>query len=300
MPSEEPERAAAQPNLLTDNPVKPASRRTRREPREPRPPRSDREPRPVSGHVDASGGWTTAAAVTLLLLSVALIAIIDVGIGRGAPVLGHSWDVWALLSAAAGAAVVVFLGRVMFARYGWKVPPRVRTSTVAIGVLLVVAFTLGAANSLVIDGKVMSKTSAAAKSYDLVLRMQADLDTLAAVDELIVLDDAEAQARLKEFERAQADVQEISDRWSVVDITNLPAGEFVPAVSALTAAGNTAAQAVEIRTQLLSTRDAKLAADLDILRSQYVAAALSVGPTISDVEAQFGFSVGPTADGPVE
>jgi hypothetical protein len=176
----------------------------------------------------------------------------------------------------------------------------VRTSSVVLGLILVAAFTLGAANSLVIDGKVMSKTSAAAKSYELVLLMQHDLDTLATVDELVVLEDAEAQARLKEFERAQADAQEISDRWSVVDITNLPAGEFVPAVSALTAAGNTAAQAVEIRAQLLSTQDAKLAADMEVLRSQYVAAALSVGPTIADVEAQFGFSVGPTADGPVE
>lgn len=231
--------------------------------------------------------------VALAVVTAALVVAVDVGIGRGAPVLGHSWEPWALASAGAAVALIAVAARALFTSKGWYPTRRQFGAALAAALLAVAAFTIGVSTSVVIDGKVMSATSDAARAYELSTMMLDDLEVLSDIDELVATDPAQAQARFREFPQQQAAAEEIANRWSRVDAAALPAGELVVAVENMKVAGFAAAKAVEAREAMIGTNNAKLAADVATLRSTYIDAALSVMPAIADTEARFGFTVLP-------
>jgi hypothetical protein len=244
---------------------------------------------PVERPEPGAGGRGTAVVVALA--TVGIVAAVDVAIGRGTPVLNGEWDLWAVASAGAAGAFVYAVARFVLNRNGWAPTRRQLAVAGTLGVIAVAAFTLGVTQSVVIDGKVMATTSDAARSYEMATQMLDDLDRLAVIDDLVATDAAQAQARFDEFDGAQADAQEIADRWATIDINSVPAGELVPAVENLKSAGFAAAKAVESRKALVGTNDARLAADIESMRNTYIDAALGVGPAIADVEERFGFSV---------
>lgn len=253
------------------------------------PERRRSRPRRPDGHTGASadgGGKVLWWVLGWLVITVGVC----IAVGVGAPTLGHGTDVRYLV---AGSAATV-CGAAVAAGHRPGEGRRGRSSVPAVAVAVCLCFAVGAANSLIIDGRPVLATSTEARAHQMVRTMEADMMALVVADEMIALPISEARARSREYEELAAQMESLSARWARTELSELPTGEFAPIGRSLATASFAAHQAVEAKIKLLSANDARVTAEMNAFRQTLGAEVLASGPELValgelyDVEVRLG------------
>lgn len=224
-----------------------------------------------------------AAVVVLLAVVCACVAI-----GVTAPVLGHGWQLtaWSAL-AVVGVVAAPVVRRLVGPGRAWPF---------AIGATLVVAtFTVGAAASVVVDGRVLPVSSPAAQVLSWSRPFAEDLRATFAVDALLELPDAQARARRGEYQVAVGQMRQVSARWA--DGGDAPDPRLDGLAARLSTGAHHAAEALVRREQLLTSPDSVLASQMASNRTAYITEVLPLGPELAAIAGSYGVDV---VDGPTE
>ncbi len=250
-------------------------------------------PTDVAARPDQSGrslpAWTVPAGLTVGAATTA-VALGTLLVTTG-PVLGHSWQATrtggiAGLAAVAGGVLTVLAARRHRPR---AIMPAVVTLTV-----LMAIFTIGAANTVVVDGRVLAATSPAAQVLTWSAGYTDDLRAVFAVDELLELEDAEARARRGEYPTAISRMRQVSAAWA--DRTGAPDPRLDGLAGRLATAAHFAAEALARREALLTSPDSALSAQLAANRNAFIAEAVPLGPELATIAEGYGVDIiqGPT------
>lgn len=192
---------------------------------------------------------------------------------------------WLVLIAALPAAA--FGGR-SFVRQHRGVPPtRVRVAITAGCAALVLLFGIGQRVQLVIDGKPMLATSQAAQAHDIVAALYADLVELGVHDELLGIEQADARSRYNSYEPAARALRGIANRWSRTDLGSLPDPDLIEVVQHVKTAATFGAEALDMRYQLITEPDDRLAAAVGENRSVFIAEALAAGAKLQPLAERY-------------
>lgn len=194
------------------------------------------------------------------LAAAAAVAVIGfcVGVGAGAPVLGHGFDrTWA----AAGGAVAVI--GVAVAVWVWAgTPRRAQIIVTAVSAFLVVSFTWGAVTTVSLDGRPLFALSQEATAWNTAQTMLDDVDAMADAEELLLLDAAAARSAYPRLLDEAAVMSQIADRWAAaVDGDDVPEA-FLPAAETVRNAAFWARDALQAKAQQVVTPQENLAADV--------------------------------------
>jgi hypothetical protein len=168
---------------------------------------------------------------------------------------------------------------------------RGRNSVPAVAVFLATTFTIGAMNSVIIDGRPVPATSSEAASHRLIVEMEDDINQLVEIDELLGLDEAESRARNRELGPAIADAQRMSSKWAQVEVASIPTGELISPAQRLSTASYAAVEALMRKEQLLGTSDPKTTAELSSFRQTLITETVAAGKEISAVGPTYGVDV---------
>lgn len=186
----------------------------------------------------------------------------------GAPLLGRPWNTQGLLPLVAGGGVGWWTFTTWRGSAGigfWRA-----VGAVAGSLVLVAAFGWGVANSVEVDGKIFLRGSPQAQRYELAKELAENVSLYLEADELLGLDAAALQARVRELEPMGVLLQAQSDRWTLYDLAKTPDDGLVPLVENSKAAAFFGAKAIEIKGNMVGVSDERLAAELDALRLRFI------------------------------
>lgn len=243
--------------------------------------------------------WKVDGTIHLLLVAATAVAAM-VTIGRGAPVFGHGVDWFALASGGAVTAVLGYAAADHVQRR--TVPLRLLAASAAVAALLCVAFTIGAATSVVIDGQVHLETSTTAQAWRYSHDVANDMRRMAELDELLALDTPAARARSREFEPAIEEMTRLTTKYArqAENPDQLPGVEFRPVADAMASASYYGGVALERRSELLLQQDGRLLAELEAARGTFAQQLLRAGQLLPEATEIHGFTIQPTEAGFVE
>ncbi len=243
--------------------------------------------------------WSGRDSWILTGAAVALVVAVCVAIGRGAPVLGHGADPWALASGASVAAVV---GAGMWAllRARTRPPTRLLAALVACAALVVVAFSVGAATSRTLNGRILPMYSTEAQVMAQSESLASDISRISELDGLLGLDTPAARARFGDFEPAAKELEAISVRWAESVPEDFADASLAPVAAAVSSAANFEAVAMQKKRDLLTTDDSRLAEEVSLYRQSARQSLVSAGPKLQQVAKSYGFTVTLDTNGPTE
>lgn len=233
-----------------------------------------------------------AAVVYTLFVAAFAVATMTL-IGGSLPVLGHGFRFKAMVPLSAAAVLVGV------AVSWWRATrgrPSRRFGFVVHGVaaLVVVAFSIGAAQSVVINGTPYLNWSTEAQSYQLWDKMMGDLRTIAVVhDDLLAPELAQVRNRRGELDRAASEFASMTVRYAgiVTDPDGVPDPDFVLVAQAMVVVTDTARVAAETKSALLLQEDTRLEDDLATAREQLASDYTTIGPVLAEIAARYGFGV---------
>jgi hypothetical protein len=181
----------------------------------------------------------------------------------------------------------------------WHLPRGLRRAAVAVTLVAAVLFAWGATTSVVIDGRVVATTSVEARSWRLAHELYADLQAMAAYDELLALETPAARAVYDRYEPARVELVRLNRKWNG-RLDALPGEAFRPAVEHTRNAAYWGAEAVEAKARTLVQTDAALDAEVRTRRAAFAEFLLLAGPSLGEAATLYGVDLIGTDAGPVE
>ncbi|MCP4794205.1 MAG: hypothetical protein GY882_12895 [Actinomycetia bacterium] len=177
------------------------------------------------------------------------------------------------------------------ARLSWGMKVKSVWATAATAATLMVLLCWGATTTVFIDGQPHLATSVEARGYTMAADLWDDIQVISRHDELLLVDDTTGRARLREYDPAAMELNEIRSRWARTDLADLPSPDFIDLISATATAADWASRAIVLRSQLLISDDARTQADLGIARQTMVDNTLAAGRLVAEIGPQFGFDL---------
>lgn len=240
---------------------------------------ADTDPAPAPWRRPWSG---RAAALGLSLALATVVLAVVVGLGWGAPVLGHPQR-WELL---AGSGVALLLSAWALTRSWGQVPQRGRRAGAGVALVLCAAFGIGVAtNPVVVDGRVFLSTSVEAKQFRLMQQVHEDLLRMRQLDVYLTYSAADAGAHYNEYGPAMEELGELSNRYARMSTQDLPDPRFADTVDATKSAAYWAQQAMEAKVSLLTQDDARTAANVTSFRADFAEQFVAAGRALSFLSA---------------
>ena len=235
----------------------------------------------------ATVGGLIRSRTAFLVLVVAFCLAASATIGFGFPCLGHSWD-W--VAVAVGVAVVGLIATLLWRARG-QVGRRGRLAGITSVLLVLVIFSLGAAHSVVLHGKVYPSTSKTARAYVLAQQLQTDLYAVAHVDKLLTYDVTDARAHYSEYAPAITAMQTMTDKWGSATLSGLPDPQLIGAITSTKVASNYMADALGAKQRLLTVSDPALQSQVTSDRETVASEVLAAAHQLVGVSADFGFTL---------
>lgn len=251
----------------------------------------------LAWHTRLRGNWgRRASTIAVACGSVLALAGLSVGLAVGGPVLGHQGRPVVALAGAATLGVGALWGG-----KGWRsAARRGRWIMLVLTTLLGASFTVGTlTNPVVVDGQVFLSTSAEARSYRLMQDIRSDLLELAAADEYLTFDAAQAGAYYDAYPGLLDRMTELSNKYAILtESQDLPDERFSTVVEQTTSAAYWATRAVQSKIEIIEADSARSQADLDTRRASYAEALLSAGESLRTLSADLSLPL--TQMGPTE
>lgn len=228
-----------------------------------------------------------------LLVGVATLALAGVVL-FGVPVGGQERD---LRVVGGGLVVVGLCVWKAFIFYREARPGRLRLATPALGVALVMLMLLGGMTQLVIDGRPQLATSREARAHEMVRDIYDDLLEMGVHDELLSMTQADARSRYNSYEPAARAMRVIANRWSRVDLGELPDPDLIEIVGHVKTAATFGAEALDLRYILITEPDDRTEAIVRENRAAFVAETLAAGAKLKPLAERYLVSITPPGGG---
>lgn len=243
------------------------------------------------------GSWGPRPSTTAVLLgSVLMLASLMIGLAVGGPVLGHEGRPEVALG-----AVAVFGASAFWLAKGWAGAAR-RTRWVAVALTLVIgaSFTVGTlTNPVVVDGQVYLATSDEARSYRLIQQIRTDLLELAAADEYLTYNPAQAGAHFDKYPALLDRLNELSAKYATTgESQDMPDPRFATVIGHTTSAAYWSSRAVESKLEVIKADNARSQAALASNRASYAEAVILAGESLRELSVELDLPL--TQMGPTE
>lgn len=230
--------------------------------------------------------------VALLVSTGAAAAVVTAGV----PALGHGWQLVPLAGSLTVGAASTFLLSV----WSGLVSARARTISIAAACLLIVGFAVGAQTTIVLDGRPILSSSEEARAIRDFEALEADLRTLAVLDDLIRLGQTDARARFDEYEPAISNAGAISRRWAGREITSFTDPALAEVAAHLKTAGEYGRLALEAKLENLRQVDALREEQILSYRQTLLQETFAALPLLRDFAAAYSITFIDDDGGPVE
>jgi len=146
---------------------------------------------------------------------------------------------------------------------------------------------VGGATQLVIDGKPVAATSDQARAHNTVRDIYGDILRMGRLDELLVISQPDARARYNDYEPAARELRKISNRWSRVDLGELPDPDLIEIIQHVKSGATAGAAAIEIRYQIIIEPDTRAEAIMKENRGAFLAETLAAGAKLRPLAERY-------------
>ena len=198
-------------------------------------------------------------------------------------------NIWVFVSA----LIILILGFVRILKLCRGITGKNKITVEGVILVLVLSFTIGAFNSVVVNGRVYLSTSEVAKVHGVTTDMWDDLRILASAESLLLSVGAESRAFYPEMEERSKELGKISVKWAKISQQgSLPAPGLVEAASQLATSADWGSRALIRKAQNIVEPDPKAEADVAEWIGLYQQSGSAAGETVSRVSQIYGIKLG--------
>lgn len=237
--------------------------------------------------------------LSFVLLLFSTLAFI-VAVYLGAPVLGR--EDWNFIYLAAGIGLGLIAALMVQIRWReGKRPSKYAKTSVFLSLILIASFIYGTSQTLVIDGRAYFVTSEEAQAYNYSLEVRRDYQKMAEYDNLLILDNAGAQARIDEYEVAIREMRSLNSKYND-RLSSLPSGNYENVTQSVSRAATLGAEALELKERLTTQADIATSNRLATTRSDFVELMLTIPNELINIgRVHYNFNISTSAiEGPTE